>query len=65
MPVRRFKRYHSRIAAHRAQKQLDASEVIGMPRLPASSEQSNELQRMRNRIMRVISPNAGKRIIKI
>jgi hypothetical protein len=60
MPVRRLKRLHGRIAVHRAQAQLDLLDVIIAPKL-----ESNDFQRLRNAIARVINPTANKRIIKV
>jgi hypothetical protein len=60
MPVRRFKRMHKRIAIHRAQAQLDLLEVVTAPHLD-----SNEYEKVRNAIVRVIDPSYGVRIIKL
>ena len=58
MTVRRFKRYHARIAIHRAQAQLDLLEV-----LPAPNMKGDDYQRLYNRIARIINPMHGKNII--
>ena len=60
MTVRRFKRYHKRIEVHRAQAQLDLLEVIIAPSL-----EPDDVQRLQNKIARVIDPMFGKRVIKV
>lgn len=60
MTVRRFKRYHERIAVHRAQAQLDLLDVVIAPNLD-----ENGYTRLRRAIERVINPMSGKRIIKV
>jgi hypothetical protein len=57
MSFRRFKRLHARIAVHRAQAQLDMLDVIIAPNMDG-----NNIERLRNSIMRVINPMAGKTI---
>ena len=59
MTVRRFKRYHARIAIHRAQAQLDLLDVIIAPNMTGDN-----YQRLYNRIARIINPMFGKNIIK-
>lgn len=61
MPVRRFKRFHRRIAVHHAQAQMDLIEAIEMPHLA----DENERHRRFNAIARRIDPMFGVRVIKL
>lgn len=60
MSVRRLKRMHARIEIHRALAKLDLLEIVN-----ATEMDSNDIQRLHNRLLRVIDPMAGKRIIKV
>lgn len=60
MSVRRLKRMHARIEIHRALAKLDLLEIV-----VAAEMDPNDIQRLQNRLLRVIDPMAGKRIIKV